>query len=117
MRVERLYSWIGFSLTATLLVCCSGLVQAHNPGAKKPPPDYAAEKKTAPVSEKKPADLIDINSATGEQLQALLVIDDAYSKKIIDGRPYKMKTDFKARKINRDAAYDKIAGMIIDKQK
>jgi DNA uptake protein ComE-like DNA-binding protein len=61
--------------------------------------------------------LIDINSATGEQLQATHVFDDAYSMKIIEGRPYKMKSDLKTKKISPDAIYDKLARMIIDLQK
>jgi competence protein ComEA len=41
----------------------------------------------------KPAELVDINSATKNQLDALCGIGKAYSQKIIDGLPYKTKTD------------------------
>ena len=69
-------------------------------------------KKTAPS-----ADLIDINSASADELKALPGIGDAYSKKIVDGRPYANKSQLISRKIIPQATYDKIKGQIIAKQK
>ena len=37
--------------------------------------------------------LLDPNSATKEELTALPEIGEAYSQKVMDGRPYKAKTD------------------------
>ena len=76
-------------------------------------PAQQAPKAAAP---KTVADLLDINSATTEQLSALPGIGEAYSKKIVAGRPYSGKDDLVSKKIIPQATYDKIKGMIIAKQ-
>jgi DNA uptake protein ComE-like DNA-binding protein len=74
------------------------------------------QKSATPAASTAKTDLVDINSATKEQLGALPGIGDAYSQKIIDGRPYKTKDELVKRKIIPNATYSKIKGLIIAKQ-
>ena len=59
---------------------------------------------------------LDINSATVDQLKELPGIGDAFSQKIVDGRPYRGKLDLVRKKIIPQATYDKIKDMIVAKQ-
>lgn len=91
------------------LLLLTGLCQAQSSSASK-----SSSKSGAMAASD---NLVDVNSATKEQLSALPGIGDVYSQKIIDGRPYHIKTDLKTRKIIPAATYNKISGMIIAKQK
>ena len=76
-----------------------------------------ATKKAPAKSEVKKVDLIDINTASAQELASLTGIGDAFAKKIIAGRPYKGKDDLLKKKIIPAASYNKIQDKIIAKQK
>src|SRR5215510_681818 len=101
---------------AFLLICVasgSAFSQTKTTGKKSEPvPNSEKSAGKAP----KNAELIDINSASKQQLMTLPGIGDAYSQKIIDGRPYRAKNQLVQKNIIPQATYDKISGQIIAKQ-
>jgi competence protein ComEA len=89
----------------------SGTMAPATPAAKPAPAATAAKPASVPA-----ADLIDINSATQEQLAALKGIGKARSEAIIKGRPYKGKDDLLNKKIVPKNVYEEIKDKIIAKQ-
>ena len=110
MKSKSLITRILFSLFSVALL--TTVAAAQTAAAKSAKPAKTDSSMSAPA-----ADLLDINSATKEQLDALPGIGEAYSQKIIDGRPYAKKTDLTRKKIIPAATYAKIKDKIIAKQK
>jgi competence protein ComEA len=69
--------------------------------------------KPAAATTKSTAAPLDINTATADQLKAIPGIGDAYSKRIIDGRPYTAKNQLVTRGILPQGVYDKIKDQIV----
>lgn len=70
-----------------------------------PPPAIAGHK----------GDPLDINTATAEQLKALPGIGEAYTEKIIKGRPYERKDELVQKQILPRATYEGIKYKIVVK--
>jgi competence protein ComEA len=111
-----------------LVALCLAVVLALALAAAPAPGVWAQGKKEAPAKiETKPEPKkddakapkkapIDINTASVEELQAIPGIGEAYSKKIIENRPYARKDDLVKKNVVPQATYDKIKDQIVAKQ-
>ncbi len=73
-------------------------------------------KKPAAVAEKKSEALLDLNSASRDELVKLKGIGDARADAIIKGRPYRGKNELLDRKIVPENVYNDIKDKVIAKQ-
>lgn len=100
--------WAAVSLSGA---CFAQTAQPAVPA--KPPAPASSMSKAAPA----PAALLDINSASEAELQALPGIGDKRAADIIKNRPYKGKDELVQKKIIPEGVYAKIRNQIIAKQK
>ncbi len=106
--------------TIGLLAASPLMAQSPQPatGAAKPAATAPAKPAATPAAAtdtKK--ELLDINSATAAQLEALKGVGKVRAEAIIKGRPYKGKDELVQKKIIPDAVYADIKDQIIAKQK
>lgn len=103
------------SIFAFCLLAAGGIGSASF--AQAPQPAAPEQSKAAPKRAATPAaQLLDINTATEDELRALKGIGDKRAADIIQNRPYKGKDELVQKKIIPDSIYAGIKDKIIAKQ-
>ena len=82
--------------------------------AQPPAQQLAAQQPRQPAPYALPAaDLLDINTASPAQLNALPGFGPAYTRRVIAGRPYTAKNQLVTRGVLPRSAYDRVSSRII----
>jgi competence protein ComEA len=97
-----------------LTLLATGIAAAQGAAAKPKPAKPGAGKPPAADSAK--AAVIDINSASMEELQSIPGIGPVHAKGIVAGRPYRAKNELVQKKVVSEALYNKIKDRIIARQ-
>jgi len=94
-------AWVALAVLVTV-----NLAAAQFPGqGPTTPPTFPQQKSDR-------TDLIDINSASKEQLATLPGVDETLAGEIIESRPYKKKDELKKKRIVSEKVYKQISDKI-----
>ena len=115
MRLNYYLAAIGLSMLLTLPAAAQTTSPSKSPSSPAAAAPSAAGKPAARSSQA--GQLVDINSASAEELDKLPGVGPARAKAIIANRPYNGKDDLTQRKIIPPNVYDQIKDKIIARQK
>ncbi len=101
------------SRLVALLVAVAFALGAGATTAWAQPPKDPPKPQPKPPAVKK--ELLDINSASADDLKALKGIGEADAKKIVENRPYRTKDELVEKKVVPKATYDRIKDQIVAK--
>jgi competence protein ComEA len=119
MKFARLAAKCLISAWVLLIVAaCAFAQQSQQMPSQSTPPQVThhmsrAEKQKTSAGKGK---LVDINTASKEELAALPGSNPDLAQNIVSGRPYTKKTDLVRKKVVPRDAYDKMQGQIIAKK-
>ncbi len=112
MKLGRYLGAIGLSMVLAMPVMAQTTSPSKSPSSPTAPSTTGKAAKSQPAGE-----LVDINSASAEELDKLPGVGPARAQAIIKNRPYNGKDDLNNRKIIPPNVYSQIKDKIIARQK
>jgi competence protein ComEA len=116
MQLTRYLAAIGLSLLLAAPVAAQTTSPSKSPSSPAAAKPDTTSKSPAATGSQAPGSLVDINSASAEELDKLPGIGPARVKAIIANRPYSGKDDLSQRKVIPPNVYNQIKDKIIARQ-
>lgn len=116
MNLKRYLIAMGLSMVLAIPVAAQTPSPSKSPGSPAATKPDTATKSPATTGSQPSGGLVDINSASAEELDKLPGVGPARAKAIIANRPYNGKDDLTQRKILPPNVYNQIKDKIIARQ-